>query len=101
MNYLVGFQQKHRNCVLEYICCSSPSHSMASASSRPARATKRGHIYIMILISNKFYRHQEYLFVRGALQAAEEGGLLRRTLQNNCESKRVQLLKASFALDNR
>ena len=31
MNCLVGFKQIHKNCVLEYICCSSPSHAMASA----------------------------------------------------------------------
>ena len=43
MNCIVGFEQIHKNYVLEYICCSSPSHAMASASSRPARSPERGH----------------------------------------------------------
>ena len=59
MTYLVGFQQKHRNCVLEYICCSSFSHSVASASSRPARSPNRGHpLRLPLLLHLRLHPHR-------------------------------------------
>jgi len=51
MNCLVGFKQIHENCVLEYICCSSPSHAMASASSRPEPGPRREAIHCAFVSS--------------------------------------------------
>ena len=44
---------------LEYILCSSSSHSMTSASSRPARATKRGHpLGLPLLLHLRLHPHR-------------------------------------------
>ena len=49
----------HTNCVLEYILCSSSSHSMTSPSSRPARATKRGHpLRFPLLLHLRLHPHR-------------------------------------------
>ena len=40
MNCLVGFKQIHKKCVLDYICCFSPSHACAHVRFQSPSSTK-------------------------------------------------------------